>query len=164
MSDQMNRGNFKDTNYTENPMRGETVSHTIDNVAERAKGVVNDAVDRASSSVKQTAKEANNQLQQVTHDIRERADTVKANAAQSLLQAAQNLREQIGSNQGPAVQQAEYLATTLEQVSKYLETNSFENIETDVRHTIQKNPWQSVGVAAFIGFILARMFGGSRRR
>ncbi|HLY27557.1 MAG TPA: DUF883 C-terminal domain-containing protein [Aggregatilineales bacterium] len=156
MSDQMKRDNSQ-----EGAHRG---SEAIENVADRASQAAKDAVDRASNSVKQTAKEANNQLQQVTHDARQRADQVKANAAQSLAQAAQNLREQIGTSQGPAVQQAEYLANSLEQVSKYLETNSFEHIEKDIRTTIQKNPWQSVGVAAFFGFILARLFGGGSKR
>jgi ElaB/YqjD/DUF883 family membrane-anchored ribosome-binding protein len=94
----------------------------------------------------------------------DRAYTVKSNAAQSLRQAAQSLREQVRTTEGEPVQQAESLAVSLDRMASYLESSTFEEIEKDARRTIQQNPWQSVGTAAAVGFVLARLFGGGRKR
>jgi ElaB/YqjD/DUF883 family membrane-anchored ribosome-binding protein len=72
------------------------------------------------------------------------------------------MREQVRTGEGQPVGQAESIASSLDKMANYLEANSFEEIESDARRTIQKNPWQSVGAAAFVGFILSRLFGGRR--
>jgi ElaB/YqjD/DUF883 family membrane-anchored ribosome-binding protein len=144
------------TNMTTPPP--EAVSKSIDNVSDKAK----DAVDRASEGLKHTAAQANTQIHQISTEMRERAYSVKGNASQSLRQAAQNLREQVRTGEGQPVQQAESLAMQLDKMAGYLDDNSFEEIQEDAKRTIQKNPWQSVGAAAVVGFIFARLFGGRR--
>jgi len=127
-------------------------------VSEKAK----DAVDRAAESLKQTSATAANQVQQVGVEIRDKANDVKSQAAQSLKQAAENLRHEVKTTDGRPVAQAESFAQQLEKMASYLDDSSFEEIETDVRTTIQRNPWQSVGVSLAIGWVLSRLFGGRR--
>src|SRR5258708_21257299 len=80
----------------------EAVSQAIDTASDRAK----EAVDRASLGLKQTATTAATQVQQDHPDLVDQAYTVKANAAQSLLQAAQKIRSEGHSGEGQPVQQA----------------------------------------------------------
>ena len=137
----------------------EAVAQTIDQVSDKAK----DVVDKASDSLKQTAVQASTQLQQAQREMIDKAYAVKTNASQSLYEAAQKLRAEVRTGDGAPVQQAEAIAESLEKMGRYLESNTFEEIESDARRTIQKNPWQSVGAAALVGFVMARIFGGRRR-
>ena len=136
----------------------EAISSAIDDVSDKAK----DVVDRASDSLKQTSANASVQLQQAQQAMRDRAYDVKSSAANQLYQAAATLRNEVRTSQGDKVEQAESLAKSLEDLGRYLDDHSFEQIESDLRHTIQRNPWQSVGVGIFVGWVLANMFG--RRR
>lgn len=137
----------------------EVVANAIDDVSDKAKEVV----DRASESLKQTSASAAMQVQQAQKAMLERANEVKARAASQLFQAAETLRSEVRTGQGQPVQQAEALAANLEQFGRYLEAHSCDQIESDVRHTIQRNPWQSVGIAVAVGWILSRIFGPRRR-
>jgi ElaB/YqjD/DUF883 family membrane-anchored ribosome-binding protein len=150
----------EDVNFTPEPPAEapQAVTHSIDAASDRAKHVV----DRASEGLKHTAANATSQIQTITRDMRERADVAKGDASQSLRKLAQNLREQVQSGDGQPVAQATSIAEQLDRMATYLEGNTFEDIEADARQKIQKNPWQSVGIAAFIGFILSRIFGGKR--
>jgi len=136
----------------------EPVAHAIDDVSDKAKEVV----DRASDSLKQTSANAAMSVQQAQQQMVDRAYDVKSQAAQQLRAAAQSLRSEVRSQTGQPVQQAEALARNLENLGNYLEQRSFEDIESDLRHTIQRNPWQSVGVAVAVGWVLSRLFGGRR--
>lgn len=138
----------------------EAVASAIDDVSDKAKEVV----DRASEGLKQTSANAALQVQQAQKAMFERANEVKATAASQLFQAAASLRSEVRTEQGQPVQQAEALAANLEQLGRYLEAHSFDEIESDVRHTIQRNPWQSVGIAVAVGWIMSRIFGPRRKR
>ena len=104
------------------------------------------------------------QLQQAQQVMFERANEVKAKAASQLFQAATTLRSEMRGEQGQSIPQAEALAANLEQLGHYLEAHSFDEIERDARQTIQRNPWQSVGVAVAVGWILSRIFAPRHRR
>ena len=152
----------EDVNFTPEPPAEapQAITHSIDAASDRAKHVV----DRASEGLKQTAANATSQVQQAVRDMRERADVAKGDASQSLRKLAQNLREQVRSGDGEPVAQANSIAEQLDKMATYLESNTFQDIEADARQTIQKNPWQSVGIAALIGFVLSRIFGGKGGR
>jgi ElaB/YqjD/DUF883 family membrane-anchored ribosome-binding protein len=137
----------------------EVVASAIDDVSGKAKEVV----DRASEGLKQTSANAALQVQQAQQAMFDRANEVKSKAASQLYQAAETLRGEVRTGQGQPVQQAEALAANLEQLGRYLEAHSFDEIESDVRHTIQRNPWQSVGIAVAVGWVLSRIFGPRRR-
>jgi ElaB/YqjD/DUF883 family membrane-anchored ribosome-binding protein len=130
------------------------VAEAIDEVSDKAK----EAVDRASDSLKQTTATAAVQLQQAQRAMVERAYEAKRNAAQQLRELAEKMRSEVRTGEGQPVQQAAQLADSLENLSQYLEQRSFEQIEGDLRHTIQRNPWQSVGVSVVIGWLLAKLF------
>lgn len=140
------------------PEPPEQVAHAIDDVSDRAKEVV----DRASEGLKQTSANAALSLQQAQRAMVDRAYDVKAQAARQMYQMAESLRNEVRTQTGQPVQQAEALAKSLDNLGRYLEQRSFEDIESDLRHTIQRNPWQSVGIAMAVGWVLSRLFG--RRR
>ncbi len=96
------------------------------------------------------------------HAVVDRAYDVKSQAAQSLYQAAQSMRAEVKTADGQPVQQVEALAARLETLGQYLDDHSFEDIEGELRHTIQRNPWQAVGVSVAVGWVLSRLFGGRR--
>ena len=99
------------------------------------------------------------QVQQAQRAMRDRAYDVKSNAANQLYQAAATLRNEVRTSQGDRVEQAESLAQNLEDLGRYLDDHSFEQIESDLSHTIQRNPWQSVGAGFIAGWMFGRMFG-----
>jgi ElaB/YqjD/DUF883 family membrane-anchored ribosome-binding protein len=101
-------------------------------------------------------------MQQAQEAIRARASEVKANAAQQLHKAAETLRGEVKTADGQPVEQAGVVADRLDNLGNYLEQRSFEEIEGDVRKTIQRNPWQSIAVGVAVGWVLSRIFG--RRR
>ncbi len=151
------------TNRSAAPMAGqpgmdtnppEAISSAIDDVSGKAK----EAVDRASESLKQTSASASMQMQQMQQTMRDRAYDVKSNAAHQLYQAAATIRNEVHTSQGERIDQAEALAQSLEDLGRYLDDHSFEQIESDLRHTIQRNPWQSVGAGFAAGWVLGRMF------
>ena len=136
----------------------EAVVSAIDDVSDKAKEVM----DRATDGLKQTTANAAVQVQQAQQVMLDRANNVKSKAASQLYQAAETLRSEIRTEQGQPVQQAEALARNLDQLGRYLEAHSFDEIESDARHTIQRNPWQSVGIAVAVGWVLSRIFAPRR--
>lgn len=136
----------------------EAVSKTVNDVTDRA----HEVVDKAAEGVKQTSANAAMQFQQAQRAMLDRATDVKSQAASQLYQAAETLRSEVRSGQGQPVQQAEALASSLDQLGHYLDQHSFDEIESDVRQTIQRNPWQSVGVAVAVGWVLSRIFAPRR--
>jgi ElaB/YqjD/DUF883 family membrane-anchored ribosome-binding protein len=136
----------------------EAVVKAIDDFSDRAV----DAVSRASEGLKQTSANAAQSVQQAQDAVRARAYEVKANAAQQLHKAAETLRTEVRTGEGQPVDQAGMVAARLDNLGNYLEQHSFEEIEGDVRQTIQRNPWQSVAVGVAVGWVLSRIFG--RRR
>lgn len=138
----------------------EAVAKAIDEFSDRAV----DVVSRASEGLKQTSANAAQSVQQAQDAIRARAYEVKANAAQQLHKAAETLRTEAHKHHEgtfPA-ERADMTARRLDDLGNYLEQHSFEEIEGDLRQTIQRNPWQSVAVGVAVGWVLSRIFG--RRR
>jgi ElaB/YqjD/DUF883 family membrane-anchored ribosome-binding protein len=136
----------------------EAVAKAIDELSDKAV----DAVSHVSEGLKQTSANAAQSMQQAQEAIRARASEVKANAAQQLHKAAETLRGEVKTADGQPVEQAGVVADRLDNLGNYLEQRSFEEIEGDVRKTIQRNPWQSIAVGVAVGWVLSRIFG--RRR
>jgi ElaB/YqjD/DUF883 family membrane-anchored ribosome-binding protein len=144
-------GGGMDNMTTEPPPK---VAEAIDEVSDKAKEVV----DRASESLKHTTANAAMQLQQAQHAMVDRAYEAKAAASTQLRQLAEKLRSEVRTGEGQPVQYADQLSTSLDTLAQYLEMHSFDQIEGDLRRTIQRNPWQSVGLSVFVGWILAKIF------
>lgn len=73
---------------------------------------------------------------------------------------APQIDEKLGAQYGDYARKA---SRTLQETSAKLETKSVEELGEDAREMVRKSPGVAVGVAAVVGFFLARMFGGRRR-
>ena len=51
--------------------------------------------------------------------------------------------------------------TDVTRVSKYLETNTIDDIEDDAREVISDNPWQAIIAALVVGLILGWLLKGN---
>jgi ElaB/YqjD/DUF883 family membrane-anchored ribosome-binding protein len=140
------------TNMTTEPPP--KVAEAIDDVSDKAKEVV----DRASESLKHTSANAALQLQQAQRAMVDRAYEAKTAASGQLRQLAETLRSEVRTGEGQPVQYTEQLAMNLDNLAGYLEMHSFDQIEGDLRRSIQRNPWQSVGLSVAVGWLIAKIF------
>lgn len=73
---------------------------------------------------------------------------------------APQIEEKLGAQYGDYARKA---SRTLQETSAKLETKSVEELGEDAREMVRKSPGVAVGVAAVVGFFLARLLGGKRR-
>jgi ElaB/YqjD/DUF883 family membrane-anchored ribosome-binding protein len=73
---------------------------------------------------------------------------------------APQIDEKLGAQYGDYARKA---SRTLQETSAKLESKSVEELSEDARAMVRKSPGVAVGVAAVVGFFLARMLGGKRR-
>lgn len=73
---------------------------------------------------------------------------------------APQIDEKLGAQYGDYARKA---SRTLQETSAKLETKSVEELSEDARELVRKSPGVAVGVAAVVGFFLARLLGGRRR-
>ena len=72
---------------------------------------------------------------------------------------AEQLDERFGEQYGDYARSA---SRSLAETSAKLDSKSFEELGEDTREAIRKSPAAAVGIAAIAGFLLARLFRGSR--
>jgi ElaB/YqjD/DUF883 family membrane-anchored ribosome-binding protein len=75
-------------------------------------------------------------------------------------ESAAQIDEKLGEQYGDYARKA---SRTLQETSAKLESKSVEELGEDARTIVRKSPGIAVGVAAVVGFFLARMLGGKRR-
>lgn len=73
--------------------------------------------------------------------------------------SAAQIDEKLGEQYGDYARQA---ARALQETSAKLEAKSVEEISEDAREMVRKSPGVAVGVAAVVGFFIARLFSGKR--
>lgn len=82
-----------------------------------------------------------------------------ASLGQVVGDTATRIDERLGEQYGDYARKA---SRTLAETSAKLEAKSVEEIGEDAREFVRKSPGVAVGVAAIAGFVIARMFRGSR--
>ena len=75
-------------------------------------------------------------------------------------ETAPQIDEKLGEQYGDYARKA---SRTLQETSAKLEAKSVEELGEDARAMVRKSPGVAVGVAAVVGFFLARMLGGKKR-
>lgn len=73
--------------------------------------------------------------------------------------SASQIDEKLGAQYGDYARKA---SRTLQETSAKLEAKSVEELGEDARTMVRKSPGVAVGIAAVVGFFLARMLGGKR--
>ena len=73
---------------------------------------------------------------------------------------AAKIDDQFGEQYGDYARKA---SRTLQETSAALESKSVEELGEDARQFVRKSPGMAVGLAAVAGFVLARMFRGTKR-
>ncbi len=73
---------------------------------------------------------------------------------------ASQIDEKLGEQYGDYARKA---SRTLQETSAKLDSKSVEELGEGAREAVRKSPGVAVGVAAVVGFFLARIFGGRRR-
>jgi ElaB/YqjD/DUF883 family membrane-anchored ribosome-binding protein len=73
---------------------------------------------------------------------------------------ASQIDEKLGEQYGDYARKA---SRTLQETSAKLESKSVDELSEDARAMVRKSPGMAVGIAAVVGFFLARMLGGTKR-
>jgi ElaB/YqjD/DUF883 family membrane-anchored ribosome-binding protein len=73
---------------------------------------------------------------------------------------ASQIDEKLGEQYGDYARKA---SRTLQETSAKLESKSVDELSEDARAMVRKSPGVAVGIAAVVGFFLARMLGGKKR-
>lgn len=75
-------------------------------------------------------------------------------------ESAGQIDEKLGEQYGDYARKA---SRTLQETSAKLDSKSVEELGDDAREMVRKSPGVAVGIAAVVGFFLARMLGGGKR-
>lgn len=124
-------------------------------VSGQAKGKSNDLVAEAKNygeTAKVKAGELAVEGKKVTTDA-------IASLGKVVSDSAVQIDEKLGEQYGDYARQA---ARALQETSAKLEAKSVEEIGEDARAMVRKSPGVAVGVAAVVGFFIARLFSGKR--
>ncbi|MEQ5786724.1 hypothetical protein J3454_02325 [Erythrobacter sp. NFXS35] len=74
-------------------------------------------------------------------------------------ESAEQIDEKLGEQYGDYARKA---SRTLQETSAKLDTKTVEELGDDAREMVRKSPGVAVGIAAVVGFFLARLLGGKR--
>jgi hypothetical protein len=118
-------------------------------VAEQARGLKEEAKDRASSTVKEQmdtrSTQAGEQMQKVAGAMRQSSD---------------QLREQAGETPAKV---NDAVAEKIEQLSTYLTNANADTMLSDLENVARRRPWLVAGAATVAGFALSRFLKASGR-
>jgi hypothetical protein len=118
-------------------------------VAEQARGLKDEAKDRASSTVKEQmdtrSTQAGEQMQKVARAMRQSSD---------------QFREQAGETPAKV---NEAVAEKIEQLSTYLTNAKADTMLSDLENVARRRPWLVAGAATVAGFALSRFLKASGR-
>ncbi len=128
----------------------------ISSVSGQAKGKGNDFVAEAKTYGNQALGKAG----ELAVEGKQAATDAIASLGKVVGDTAPQIDEKLGEQYGDYARKA---ARTLQETSAKLEAKSVEELGEDARTAIRKSPATAVGIAAIVGFFLARMLGGSKR-
>ena len=124
-------------------------------VGDQAKGKGNDLVAEARTYGDQALAKASD----LATEGKNAACDAIASLGKAVADTAPQIDEKLGQEYGDYARRA---SQSLIEASARLETKSIEEIGEDAREFVRKSPGTAVGIAAVFGFLLARLFRGSR--
>lgn len=124
-------------------------------VGDQAKGKGNDLVAEAKTYGDQALAKASD----LATEGKNAACDAIASLGKAVADTAPQIDEKFGHQYGDYARKA---SQSLAEASARLETKSVEEIGEDAREFVRKSPGTAVGIAAVFGFLLARLFRGSR--
>jgi ElaB/YqjD/DUF883 family membrane-anchored ribosome-binding protein len=163
------------TNKIENEVADvvESVAATAETAAERAE----DVVDRADDLIREVSAKASRRFEEIRAEagqyagkageaVRGAADTGKGKAADALHGIAEAVRSLAGKaadseTGGAAADYAKRAADGMDKLSDVLKDKSLDDLGADVKDFVKEKPAIAIGVAAVLGFALARVLRSS---
>ena len=139
-----------------------------------AKGRFNSALDEAKAGAaafkdgkgaelmedaKKYGGEAKERAGELAAEGKTKASDAMASLGTVVADTASSIDERFGEQYGDYARKA---SRSLQEASAKLDAKSVDEIGEDAREMVRKSPGVAIGVAAIAGFLLARLFGGSR--
>jgi ElaB/YqjD/DUF883 family membrane-anchored ribosome-binding protein len=131
-----------------------------------AENRMNSAGDQAKDKGNDLVAEAKNYGEQALSKAGELAVEGKSVASDAIASlgkvvadTAPQIDEKLGEQYGDYARRA---SRSLTEASAKLETKSIDELSTDAREFVRKSPGTAVGIAAVVGFLIARLFRGSK--
>lgn len=117
----------------------------------------------ASKEWQETAKargdQAMNQATDLARQGKSKASEAIASLGKIVAENAPLIDEKLGSKYGDYARSS---ARSMEETATKLETKDFDELGEDAREFVRKSPGLAVGMAAAAGFLVARLFRGSK--
>lgn len=129
-------------------------------VAHRAEELIRDVTGKASRRFEEIRGEAGHYAGKAGEAVRDAADAGKDKAAEALHTVAEVVRDLAGKAEGDkaetAAAYARRAADGMDRLSGLLRDKSLDELGSDVRQFVRDKPAVAIGVAAVLGFALAR--------
>jgi ElaB/YqjD/DUF883 family membrane-anchored ribosome-binding protein len=160
----MTGSNQEDINQQDIEIKVETAASAAADRAEaaatRAEELIRDVTDKASRRFEEIRGEAGHYAAKAGDAARDAAETGKGKAADALHTVAEAVRNLAGRAEGEkaetAAAYARRAADSMDRLSEVLKDKSLDEIGSDVRQFVRDKPAVAIGVAAVLGFALAR--------
>ena len=111
------------------------------------------------AEAKTYGKEAKVKAGELAVDGKARASDALASLGTIVADTAPQLDEKVGEQYGDYARKA---SRSLQEASAKLEAKSVEELGEDAREMVRKSPGTAIGIAAILGFLVARLFRGGR--
>lgn len=129
--------------------------------AGRAEELIRDVTDKASRRFEEIRSEAGHYAGKAGEAVREAADAGKGKAADLLHGIAETVRNLAGKAEGETAETAagyaRRAADGMDRLSDALKDKSLDELGADIRAFVKEKPALAIGVAAVLGFALARV-------
>ena len=122
-----------------------------DQVREKGTGLVAEA--------KTYGNEAKARAGELAVEGKARASDALASLGKIMADSAPQIDENIGEQYGDYARKA---SRSLQEASAKLDSKSVEELGEDAREMVRKRPGTAIGIAAILGFLVARLFRGGR--
>ncbi len=134
-------------------------THRAEAARETAKTKSSDLVGEARANAEKYGSMAKTRAADLAVDAKSAASDGIASLGQVVSDTAPKIDEKLGEQYGDYARKA---SRALAETSAKLEAKSVEELGDDAREMVRKSPGVAVGIAAIAGFMLARLFRGSR--
>ncbi len=144
----------------------ERLAHAVDEAQARASAAGKVITEKAgefkekfSADAKVYGEQAREKAGELAEDGKARASDAIAGLGKVVAESSSMIDEKLGSKYGDYARTA---ARSLEETAAKLEAKDVAELGEDAREFVRKSPGVAIGAAAVAGFILARLFRGSR--
>ena len=115
--------------------------------------------DALLADAKEYGSQAKNKAGELAVEGKRKTSDAIASLAGLINDSAPTIDENLGAKYGDYARSA---SKSLQTSAERLEAKSFDEIGEDAREFVRKSPGTAIGIAAVAGFLLARLFRGSR--